>query len=71
MQVGVTFPQSEIGTDPDVIRGYAQAAEDLGHEHLPAPRTVSSLRRERSASPLENACNLSPRASQSSHCPYL
>jgi probable F420-dependent oxidoreductase len=34
MQVGVTFPQSEIGTDPDVIRGYARAAEDLGYEHL-------------------------------------
>ena len=34
MQVGVTFPQSEIGTDPEVIRDYAQAAEDLGYEHL-------------------------------------
>ena len=34
MQVGVTFPQSEIGTDPIAIRDYAQAAEDLGYEHL-------------------------------------
>jgi probable F420-dependent oxidoreductase len=34
MQVGVTFPQSEIGTDPDVIRDYARAAEGLGYEHL-------------------------------------
>jgi probable F420-dependent oxidoreductase len=34
MQVGVTFPQSEIGTDPDVIRDYSRAAEDLGYEHL-------------------------------------
>ncbi len=34
MQVGVTFPQSEIGTDPEIIRDYAQAAEDLGYEHL-------------------------------------
>jgi hypothetical protein len=34
VQVGVTFPQSEIGTDPQVIQDYAQAAEDLGYEHL-------------------------------------
>ena len=34
MQEGVTFPQSEIGADPEVIRDYAQAAEDLGYEHL-------------------------------------
>jgi alkanesulfonate monooxygenase SsuD/methylene tetrahydromethanopterin reductase-like flavin-dependent oxidoreductase (luciferase family) len=34
VQVGVTFPQSEIGTDPEIIRDYAQAAEDLGYEHL-------------------------------------
>ena len=34
MQVGVTFPQSEIGADPKAIRYYAQAAEDLGYEHL-------------------------------------
>jgi probable F420-dependent oxidoreductase len=30
----VTFPQSEIGADPKAIRDYAQAAEDLGYEHL-------------------------------------
>jgi probable F420-dependent oxidoreductase len=34
VQVGVTFPQSEIGADPKAIRDYAQAAEDLGYEHL-------------------------------------
>jgi probable F420-dependent oxidoreductase len=34
VQVGVTFPQSEIGADPIAIREYAQAAEDLGYEHL-------------------------------------
>ena len=34
MQVGVTFPQTEIGADPEAIRDYAQAAEDLGYEHL-------------------------------------
>ena len=34
MQVGVTFPQSEIGADAKAIRDYAQAAEDLGYGHL-------------------------------------
>jgi alkanesulfonate monooxygenase SsuD/methylene tetrahydromethanopterin reductase-like flavin-dependent oxidoreductase (luciferase family) len=34
VQVGVTFPQSEIGADPKAIRDYAQAAEDLGYQHL-------------------------------------
>ena len=34
MQVGVTFPQTEIGADPKAIRDYAQAAEDLGYDHL-------------------------------------
>jgi probable F420-dependent oxidoreductase len=34
MQVGVTFPQTEIGADPKAIRDYAQAAEGLGYEHL-------------------------------------
>jgi probable F420-dependent oxidoreductase len=34
VQIGVTFPQSEIGTDPEIIRDYAQVAEELGYEHL-------------------------------------
>ncbi len=34
MQIGVTFPQYEIGADPVDIRGYAQAAEELGYKHL-------------------------------------
>jgi probable F420-dependent oxidoreductase len=36
MQVGVTFPQTEIGADPVAIRDYAQAAEGLGYSHLVA-----------------------------------
>jgi probable F420-dependent oxidoreductase len=36
MQIGVTFPQNEIGADPSVIRDYAQAAEALGYSHLVA-----------------------------------
>lgn len=34
MQIGVTFPQTEIGADPAVIREYAQTVEGLGYEHL-------------------------------------
>jgi probable F420-dependent oxidoreductase len=34
MQIGVTFPQTEIGSDPAAIRDYAQAAEGLGYSHL-------------------------------------
>ena len=34
MQVGVVFPQTEIGPDPVAIRDYVQAAEDLGYAHL-------------------------------------
>ncbi len=34
MQVGVVFPQTEIGSDPSVIRDFAQAAEGLGYSHI-------------------------------------
>src|SRR5438105_1763912 len=34
MRIGVTFPQTEIGTDPAVIRDYAQTAEGLGYDHI-------------------------------------
>jgi probable F420-dependent oxidoreductase len=34
MQLGVTFPQTEIGTDPAVIRDYAQTAQGLGFDYL-------------------------------------
>lgn len=34
MRVGVVFPQTEIGTDPSVIRDYAQTAEELGYTHI-------------------------------------
>jgi len=34
MQLGVVFPQTEIGADPGPIRDYAQAAEAAGYEHL-------------------------------------
>jgi probable F420-dependent oxidoreductase len=34
MQIGVTFPQTEIGADPLVIRDYTQTVEGLGYKHL-------------------------------------
>src|SRR4051812_24776807 len=34
MQLGVVFPQTEIGNDPGAIRDYAQTAEGLGYHHL-------------------------------------
>ena len=34
MRLGAIFPQKEIGVDPAAVRDYAQAAEDLGYDHL-------------------------------------
>ena len=34
MQVGVVFPQTEIGPDPGAIREYVQAVEQMGYQHL-------------------------------------
>ena len=34
MQLGAVFPQTEIGSDPGAVRAFAQAAEELGYEHL-------------------------------------
>ena len=34
MQLGVIFPQTEIGADPAGVRDFTQAAESLGYEHL-------------------------------------
>src|SRR5256885_640563 len=36
MQIGVTFPQTEIGADPSAIHDYVQAAEEAGYSHLVA-----------------------------------
>jgi probable F420-dependent oxidoreductase len=34
MQIGVVLPQTEIGSDLGGVRAFAQAAQDLGYEHL-------------------------------------
>jgi probable F420-dependent oxidoreductase len=40
MQLGASLPIGDIGTDPIVLRDYAQAAEGLGYEYLVAPDHV-------------------------------
>jgi probable F420-dependent oxidoreductase len=34
MRIGVVFPQTEIGADVDVVRGYAQRVEQMGYSHV-------------------------------------
>ncbi len=34
MRLGAIFPTTEIGTDPSAIRDWAQAAEELGYQHV-------------------------------------
>jgi probable F420-dependent oxidoreductase len=34
MRIGAIFPQLEIGSDPVVIRDYAQAVEEMGYDHI-------------------------------------
>ena len=36
MQLGITFPQTDIGGDPVLVRDFAQAAEGLGYDHIAA-----------------------------------
>lgn len=40
MQLGASLPVGDIGTGPDVIRDYAQAAEGLGFDYLVCPDHV-------------------------------
>ena len=34
MKLGVVFPQTEIGTDPEAIRDYLIAVEEMGYDHV-------------------------------------
>ena len=34
MRIGVTFPQTEIGSDRGAVRAYVEAAEELGYAHV-------------------------------------
>ena len=48
MQLGVIFPQTEIGADPKAVRDFAQAAEEdwgtLGATHLSVNTMDAGLR---------------------------
>lgn len=45
MQIGVVFPQTEIGTDPGGIREYGQAVERMGFSHILAYEHVIGANR--------------------------
>lgn len=47
MRIGLVFPQTELPSDPIVIRDYAQAAEGLGFTHLLAYDHVLGANPER------------------------
>jgi probable F420-dependent oxidoreductase len=47
MNIGVVFPQTEIGSDPAAIRDYAQTAEGLGFTHILAYDHVLGANPER------------------------
>src|SRR5512139_3518348 len=34
VQIGVVFPQTELGGDPAAVKAYATAVEELGYRHL-------------------------------------
>lgn len=34
MRIGVVFPQTELGSDPTVLRAYAERVEELGFAHI-------------------------------------
>jgi probable F420-dependent oxidoreductase len=46
VQIGVVFPQTEIGADVAAVRGYAQGVEALGYRHLLAYDHVLGADRE-------------------------
>ena len=47
MNIGVVFPQTDIGNDPAAIRDYAQAVEAMGYTHILAYDHVLGANRER------------------------
>ena len=34
MKLGVIFPQTELGANPDDVARFAQAVEEIGYSHL-------------------------------------
>ena len=47
MKIGVVFPQTEFGNDPQAIKDYAQAVEEMGYGHVIAYDHVLGANPER------------------------
>ena len=47
MRIGVVFPQTEFGNDPQAIKDYAQAVEQMGYAHVVAYDHVLGANPER------------------------
>lgn len=54
MDIGIHFPQAEIGSDHTVIRDFAQTVEELGFSHVNVPDHVIQTRTPRGPLPLAN-----------------
>ena len=54
MQISAWFPTRDIGTDPVRIRDWAQAAEELGYDHIEVPDHVFGATARDGGSPLYN-----------------
>src|ERR1700686_1429625 len=53
MKVGISFPQTTIGTDVALIHDYVQAVEGAGFDHIPAPAHVLGAHPDRFPEPLD------------------
>jgi probable F420-dependent oxidoreductase len=59
VQLGVSFPHADIGTDSIVIRDFAQSAEDAGFDYLSAFEHVAGARADRLAE-VDNGFSVPP-----------
>jgi probable F420-dependent oxidoreductase len=53
MRIGISFPQTTIGTDVALIRDYVQAVEGAGFDHITALDHVLGAHRDRFTEPLD------------------
>jgi probable F420-dependent oxidoreductase len=49
VNIGIVFPQADIGTDPTVIRAFARSVEDAGFDYLLAYDHITGVHRDRFA----------------------
>jgi probable F420-dependent oxidoreductase len=59
VHLGVSFPHADIGTDPTVIRDFAQSAENAGFDYLSAFEHVAGARADRLAE-IDNGFSVPP-----------